>query len=1097
VDHPFKDLPADHPANIGSHLSNYHDLGPRVYAVKGRRVGFGYDGEPLLRNPRVVGVIDGADVKRHVDAWKQEHASRVSGSVQKAVGAGALAVPRGGIATPAAKPAVPKAPPAAATTGPAATREFTHQEMTLPHESAVTQRHNDLERLYSEASSHKKWMDNVIDRGQGLSAKLGLHVVEGRKLTPQDYDEAHKKGGLVHIAPLKGRDRALEKSGQKGGHQHLKDLSRATIAVSHPDDIAHVTHHLRQAGMQFAGAPDYKHTDAGYRDITMRPVHPKTGHVGELQVMPLDMHQAKQHGFEGEHSTSGHKLYDQFRSLTPETLKTPAGRAQYEGAIARSNALYGEANRRIEGRTPHFAGGTMTKAVKHGAQYHAKHYLRPGYYHFEGQLARRKSQSAWPEVRVGAQWKPVHSLYAFDHNATRIADAQVRRALQKAIIITDIDKAVTSRRTHVKGYWRTEADGARTWVQDYDAGRKHADPGISERSAMAPTDDEIVTPELEADVSRMWKLECEATYSSQDYPFLMAREALQNAVDAVVNAPTGQAKKGRIDVNTDNLTQTISVADNGTGMDWQVLRHVFLKLGGTTKLGSGNNTGGYGVAKAVILGSSGSFDWTVHTNDLKLGASDLGVARPAGDFKTTPRVGTEITVRNIRNWRYGTQTVQDRIRDVLEVSDPKAGGVAFYLDGEKVKSRFAGRKGTAVDVLSETDDPDTTLEATMFRTGKKYVRWDNPLVPIHIRLNGLLQFTQMADCKHPAGREYVVDVSTKAKPGENAYPFNKGRDGLKWGNKAYNTVESIKSFLSAEGAGDTEKEEWETDYFNRTADADDVRPDEQPAQVAVGNLKDFMDWVMSQPSVGAIDTSTEANAPQMVSQGTYSDDQRRAETDRVNRLIEEMGKAGKRIHQALGGADYVPCHKAWRVRRNVVTYGRKRFDLLKHAMPLMMWDVTTRLVANAYGRQKISLSEFGSGVVLDPSAHAMAHTDPSSGQYVDLNVPDFETSVKEYDRNPWKVANHLYTLACHELAHLARMGDGHNEEFSVSREDIALETGHLLPVIVEMAKACYPQKGAKAPVQPRAARAAAAVTRTKQRHDQRADKAYAQMTLEV
>jgi hypothetical protein len=319
--------------------------------------------------------------------------------------------------------------------GPSATKEFTHSEMTLPKDDDVRQHTDNKSVLYDHAAKHKDWMDHVIDHGQGVSAKLGLHVVDGRNPTDEDYAQAHQKGGMVVMAPIKGEARAGEKAQQKGW-DGLRDLSRATIAVKHPDDIPHVMHHARKLGLNIAAQPDYKKTDAGYQDITVRPRHAETGHVGELQVMPLDMMQAKNNGLGGEHGTPGHKLYEDLRSVKPEERETPDNKARYESANRRSNALYGEAVRRMDERTPRFANALAKSVANYKRQVRQRHFqspalhhgghhaLRPGFYRYEGMPAVRTTQSGSPRYWHGGAWKHVPDVGEFDHSAQRISQEQ-------------------------------------------------------------------------------------------------------------------------------------------------------------------------------------------------------------------------------------------------------------------------------------------------------------------------------------------------------------------------------------------------------------------------------------------------------------------------------------------------------------------------------------------------------------------------------------------------------------------------------------------------------------------------------------------------
>jgi hypothetical protein len=315
--------------------------------------------------------------------------------------------------------------------GPSATKDFTHTEMSLPHDDDTLQHTANKDVLYAHAAKHKEWMDHVIDRGRGVSAKLGLHVVEGRHPTEEDFAAAHQKGGMVVMAPLKGHERASEKAETKGW-DGLRDLSRATIAVKHPDDIPHIMHHARKMGLNIAARPDYKQTDAGYQDVTVRPRHAETGHIGELQMMPLDMMQAKNSGLGGEHATPGHKLYEEMRSIKPEERELPENKARYEKANAQSNALYGEAVNRMGSRTPHFANALAKALAGYRRQLRQKHFvspasqhgghhpLRPGYYSYEGHPAIRATHAGSPRFWHNGAWQHVPDLGEFDHTARRI-----------------------------------------------------------------------------------------------------------------------------------------------------------------------------------------------------------------------------------------------------------------------------------------------------------------------------------------------------------------------------------------------------------------------------------------------------------------------------------------------------------------------------------------------------------------------------------------------------------------------------------------------------------------------------------------------------
>ena len=311
--------------------------------------------------------------------------------------------------------------------GPKATPEFTDREMSRPAASEIRQPSNHLDTLYEQAAAHKEHLDNLIDKGQGVGDKLGMHIVHGH---PSEHDiaEGHRKGGLVVMAPLKGRDRAEEKVAKDygGDTSQIKDLSRATIAVRHADDIPHVMHRLRQHGMQMKSAPKFKRTNAGYQDITVHPVHSETGHIGEMQMMPLDMLHAKSHGLP-EHGfpTAGHRLYEDQRILEAKENRTVDEQRQLKKLDAESNGLYGTANGLHDTRIPAFAQrlvkglyDAIVKAVQiRGA-------MR------RGKMFHKESGHTHSNWRDGGWYHPADHGH-FVHNASQISEHEFHQLCRK------------------------------------------------------------------------------------------------------------------------------------------------------------------------------------------------------------------------------------------------------------------------------------------------------------------------------------------------------------------------------------------------------------------------------------------------------------------------------------------------------------------------------------------------------------------------------------------------------------------------------------------------------------------------------------------
>jgi Histidine kinase-, DNA gyrase B-, and HSP90-like ATPase len=84
-----------------------------------------------------------------------------------------------------------------------------------------------------------------------------------------------------------------------------------------------------------------------------------------------------------------------------------------------------------------------------------------------------------------------------------------------------------------------------------------------------------------------------------DVPHLGAKELIQNAIDAATQHIKG---KGRVDIKVDEGGKTITVSDNGAGLDLDLLKNEFLDLTGSGKRGKGLKTiGEMGVGKIAYL----------------------------------------------------------------------------------------------------------------------------------------------------------------------------------------------------------------------------------------------------------------------------------------------------------------------------------------------------------------------------------------------------------------------------------------------------------------------------------------------------------------
>ncbi len=285
-----------------------------------------------------------------------------------------------------------------------------------------------------------------------------------------------------------------------------------------------------------------------------------------------------------------------------------------------------------------------------------------------------------------------------------------------------------------------------------------------------------------ANVGKLWRFLTSSLYQSGDLPLLATREALQNSVDAIraaVRARKTRAGTGRFDVSWNPRARALTWEDNGIGMSTEDVLTKFLTIGETGKADAGDSgeaAGGFGVAKAVILGASSTFRWMMDTRDnhVTCQGADAEVAVFDAD---PPLAGTRITIFDVADefdetWDRARQdwvAIEDRLRELLAANDlPK---LELTLNGRPVKPMFSRRGGSVVRVHGSWG-PGTDARIKAFRRPPGDRRG-----AYYIRLGGLFQFRVPAQ-RSGLKADVVVDLTTTVRPGERGYPLNAARDAL-------------------------------------------------------------------------------------------------------------------------------------------------------------------------------------------------------------------------------------------------------------------------------------------------------------------------------
>ena len=284
-----------------------------------------------------------------------------------------------------------------------------------------------------------------------------------------------------------------------------------------------------------------------------------------------------------------------------------------------------------------------------------------------------------------------------------------------------------------------------------------------------------------ANVSRLWKFLTASLYASGDLPVLATRECLQNSRDAcesAIRARKLRAGDGRFDVTWDAATRSLTWKDNGIAMDAATILGKFLVIGETGKGGAGDSeeaAGGFGVAKAVILGCASNFRWRLHSRD------NLAISEGAGQevkvYDAPFLQGTELTVYDVSSdfdqvWdhaRQGYVGIEDRIRELLAANDlPR---MTLTFNGQEVKPMFSRRGGGKVRVDGEWGkQTSATIKAYRRPPGDRQGAY-------YVRLGGLAQFSVPSQ-RGRLKADVVVDLVSRIRPGDKGYPLNAARDAL-------------------------------------------------------------------------------------------------------------------------------------------------------------------------------------------------------------------------------------------------------------------------------------------------------------------------------
>jgi len=571
--------------------------------------------------------------------------------------------------------------------------------------------------------------------------------------------------------------------------------------------------------------------------------------------------------------------------------------------------------------------------------------------------------------------------------------------------------------------------------------------------------------EARVDASAMWKLASDKLYGSYvDKPTVALREALQNSRDAIKDAmASGQIKRGMFSVTWDKDASSLVFEDNGTGMSKEIVKTKFLSLGSSTKIVTASDAeiraGGFGLAKAVILGASETFNWEMHTQDYRyLGE---GFEKKIPVYSAPYLQGVKLTLRDIERKFSGDYysgltpggNLLDRMVALLASSEVD---FPMYANGIEVRRSFEGEGTPLAEGANWGEGVVGRVRAferpPMSQGGRVWVR-----------LFGLTQFTKKY-AQDKSNVDVVVDLEPNMTPRSEKYPFTASRMSLS-GPAEYtlnNLIEEMSvDILSAlQGPGAVEVGDEDTNAAKvasnkseldallasvfgdpalveviRAAEGAGGRANRAMAQARMQAMEHARSIPQQQSTRSR---STAGSTPQEFQAAVQSVN---VDAPAPSEQQKEQLKAQERKRPKGQGGEN-PWAGAAMLKINRIDWPQSRFqpyvDNAKALMPLIAaWRMAILLVAS---RVSWFDRNFKVGLIFDDKTRAEYQYPPG---LFSLNPVAVMKLVKALPDNPDVIAAYLHNKACHEVTHSTGKGP-HDEEFSSAREKLADDTAHLI-----------------------------------------------------
>jgi hypothetical protein len=297
---------------------------------------------------------------------------------------------------------------------------------------------------------------------------------------------------------------------------------------------------------------------------------------------------------------------------------------------------------------------------------------------------------------------------------------------------------------------------------------------------------------LTANMEQMLALHSDQMYKNP-LQQVVIKELVQNSLDAVRAAGATDEHPSIIDITNNPDTREITVKDNGTGMDPEVIENAFFQIGGTYKPTENQNTsGGNGLAKTTFMIPSDKVRLESNKNGIKSVVEETGKNIAKGEItikstRTSDPDGTTMTVKIPESYidANGEEQKINFIRNPNYIPffsndkydrRPTLGPVRIRVNGE------------FMDHLGVTQKDWHKDNSFHFSWGDADVYVDpshSDYPKAHVLSAGIQQFTIGSGelyggyGKPTFPHDVIIDVRSKVKPAHPDYPFNLQREDFR------------------------------------------------------------------------------------------------------------------------------------------------------------------------------------------------------------------------------------------------------------------------------------------------------------------------------